>query len=169
MPKPLIAFLLLTSSFAASTQAASFDCTKASITVEKLICENSDLSKNDELMSSLYSISKNILGTSTEATKSQINWLAKRNACHSVQCISEAYSEQIDGIIYRLESNEIDFMAATKIMLSQRDIKLGITGDELEERLEYGSVEWGGCFGKECLGVGMPLNIYPLVCDLKEL
>lgn len=148
--------------------AASYDCNLAKTEVEIKICENSDLSRLDEIMSSLYSLSKSILPNSDEAKKTQIRWLKIRNECNSSQCIAEAYNDHIDEMIYRLESSEIDFMAATKIMLNQRDIKLGISDKELTARLEYGSVEWGGCFGKECRGVGMPLNIHPLICELNE-
>jgi len=83
--------VLVWSALLATTQAASFDCEKASNHVEKLICTDDELSQLDENMAGLYEtalLDKNIASTVKQTQK---QWLKKRNTCSDTACVKIAY------------------------------------------------------------------------------
>jgi len=84
--------LLLTASTAC---AASFDCTKATTKVEKMICANAGLSKLDgELGKAYFKVLKTFHGMPSIRQK-QREWLKKRNKCGEVECLKSRYQERI--------------------------------------------------------------------------
>lgn len=89
----LIYTLLLLSS---PVSAASFDCKKASTQVEKMICGNSTLSSQDNLLAEDYKIK--LQKSSPEAEKSlkadQRAWLRSRNACRDLDCLRASYENR---------------------------------------------------------------------------
>ncbi len=84
--------------------AASFDCKKAASEVEKLICQNPELSRLDDEMTRMY---KRALASAPDKPlrasdgrewlkKEQRGWLRyTRNACTTVTCLKSAYEIQI--------------------------------------------------------------------------
>lgn len=76
--------------------AASFDCKKAASEVEKLICENPELSKLDDDLAQAY---KNALISAADKEalkKNQVWWLKfTRNICQAATCLDEAYKARI--------------------------------------------------------------------------
>jgi|GEM_PF-5006180 uncharacterized protein len=79
-----------------TTQAASFDCSKASTRVEKLICGDADVSKLDNELAKAYQqgieYSEDVLNT----TMTQREWLkAIRDNCQNVDCLKAAYQSRI--------------------------------------------------------------------------
>jgi uncharacterized protein len=86
----LFALLLLPT----ASQSASFDCGKASSRVERLICTNKEISALDDSLSELYSAEverKEIV----DLRASQKKWLANRNACVDVLCVTSHYERRI--------------------------------------------------------------------------
>lgn len=86
----LLALLIL----ASASQSASFDCGKASSRVERLVCTNKDISALDDSLSELYSAEverDEIVGLRA----SQKKWLANRNACADVFCVTSHYERRI--------------------------------------------------------------------------
>jgi caspase domain-containing protein/lysozyme inhibitor LprI len=79
-----------------ATVSPSFDCTKASLLTEQLICTNDALSTLDVRMASLYS-SALARATDKEALKKvQRAWLkTRRDVCPDVACLQRAYQERI--------------------------------------------------------------------------
>ncbi len=77
----------------------SFDCTKASTVIEKLICSNKDLSDADANLAQAY---KNALNSATDKTllkKSQREWLKnERNNCSDVPCLLQSYKNRINQL-----------------------------------------------------------------------
>lgn len=71
--------------------AASFDCNKASTSVESLICSNTDISLADEKMASVYAKAKKI---NPEIVTSQRAWVKQRNVCQDVECLRTAIAER---------------------------------------------------------------------------
>ncbi len=61
--------------------AASFDCGKASTTVEKLICSNDQLSKLDEELAEIYGTAAKEKKGGSEIKNRQREWLESRNNC----------------------------------------------------------------------------------------
>ncbi len=91
-----LAFLSLSS----GTQAASFDCAKASTLVEKSICSDPQLS---ELDSQLMQVYKKALATSQDVTglkSDQRAWLiGVRNKCADATCLSRTYTARLEEIL----------------------------------------------------------------------
>lgn len=91
-------------SISGEAQAASFDCTKAKSTTEKLICETPEISKLDEELSKAYKALSGELTKSSAETlkKSQKSWLRTWPvACHlkksrDVSCVVAQYKGRID-------------------------------------------------------------------------
>lgn len=75
-------------------QAASFDCTKTTTKVEKLICGNPVISKLDDELSAVY---KTVIGKANENEKQELimqqrHWLKHtRNVCETEVCFKHAY------------------------------------------------------------------------------
>lgn len=78
--------------------AASFDCSKARTSVEKLICSDPLLSELDSRMAQEY---RRELQTSLHTgilKDTQRQWLKRRNACSSPECIEAAYRLRIEDL-----------------------------------------------------------------------
>ncbi|WP_414704721.1 lysozyme inhibitor LprI family protein, partial [Pseudomonas iridis] len=103
--------------FSSLAQSASFDCSKASSDVEKKICNTPSLSKLDEQLSEVFKPLKK--QRTFQVLESE--WLENvRNTCESVECLEDAYNEQI-GFLSPLPlpgasaSNEVKILPADKI------------------------------------------------------
>jgi len=95
MKKILLPTLLFSVCISNVSCAASFDCTKAGTSVEKLICNNETISKQDEDLAKTY---KNALDSTTkkdELKKQQIAWLKIRNVCKDETCVTQSYQNRI--------------------------------------------------------------------------
>jgi uncharacterized protein len=81
---------------AAAALGASFDCGKASTSVERMICADPGLASLDERMAATYrSASKRDPGVKT----SQREWLANtRDKCGTTACLSEAYTARLAAL-----------------------------------------------------------------------
>jgi ankyrin repeat protein/uncharacterized protein YecT (DUF1311 family) len=88
----LLAFFSL--GFPCTAPAVSFDCTKASSRVEKLICTDSDLSRLDDALAVEYRAIRRI-GFFDSQVKPQRAWVMKRNACHNKACVQALYESRI--------------------------------------------------------------------------
>jgi uncharacterized protein len=88
--------------------AASFDCTKATTTSEKLICKDPELSKLDEQMAKAYHQMRNNLDKNgkNEILKSQKMWLKYwPTICenNNLECAREVYRQRINE--FAIENN----------------------------------------------------------------
>jgi len=86
------------SALLATTQAASFDCAKASSNIEKLICSNPKLSTLDEELDKSYkgALSNSRLGKTDQIVSAQKQWLKQtRNKCTDELCLNTSYSSRI--------------------------------------------------------------------------
>ena len=76
--------------------AASFDCSKASTSVEKAICRNPALSSLDEQLAQSYKSRLAKDGESSSVKTDQQRWLREqRNKCKDDACLSAAYNERL--------------------------------------------------------------------------
>ena len=83
------------------SHAASFDCQKASTSVEKEICSNPTLGKLDEALAENYKymMASNIGdGARKDLKQTQRAWIAKRNKCADGKCIEAAYRSRVDDV-----------------------------------------------------------------------
>ncbi|QDQ25352.1 DUF1311 domain-containing protein [Chitinimonas arctica] len=76
---------------AINASAASFDCTTAKRTAEKLICTDSNLSKLDEQLHEAY----RKLGSNKQLRTQQRAWLKTRDACLEVTCLTGVYGQRL--------------------------------------------------------------------------
>lgn len=77
--------------------AASFDCAKAGSAAEKLVCSDSELSKADEELSTVYNHALDSSAEKSEFKKEQLNWIrTRRNPCRDKKCLAAAYKERIE-------------------------------------------------------------------------
>ena len=82
-----------------ASHAASFNCAKAKLDVEKLVCNTSQLSNLDDLLAVSF---KKALATSAKPKTlkaEQEAWLTEeRNNCSDVDCIKAAYTTRIAAL-----------------------------------------------------------------------
>jgi uncharacterized protein len=75
--------------------AASFDCAKASTTIERTICTNPSLSAKDAALGKLY-VSALRGSSAAEARSEQRLWVTQsQQTCRSVACLEDAYDERL--------------------------------------------------------------------------
>ena len=96
----MVLVLLLTSLLASpASLAAGFDCTKAHTPVEKLICADPGLSRQDEQISRLYAVRRQAVTESTARQSlqdGQVRWLRQsRNICTDMACLKKAYEARL--------------------------------------------------------------------------
>jgi hypothetical protein len=70
----------------------SFDCTRAKLPVERLICADVDLAIRDRALALIYA---SMPLKTAHLRRYQRLWLSERNACVSIACIRRAYDERI--------------------------------------------------------------------------
>jgi uncharacterized protein len=103
---PFSAFLTLVLSFLATTaNAASFDCKLAQGKVETMICANSDLSKLDGQLDSVYTQIRKMSRDDQAEKAMQRAWLRTRNRCADLSCLQHAYASRIAELRARSASN----------------------------------------------------------------
>lgn len=90
----LLAATLITASVS-EVGAASFDCSRASTSVERLICDDPTLSAADEAMVDAFQALRD---SDPTLASDQIDWLAERDRCETVECLSSAYLARIDQL-----------------------------------------------------------------------
>ena len=91
----LIYSLLLFFGLIMPTQAASFDCAKASAKVEKLICSDVELSKLDEELNEAYKTLQGVKKDTGEFRIDQGKWLSYRDGCDNSNCLILSYKKRI--------------------------------------------------------------------------
>lgn len=78
-----------------SSIRASFDCVKATSSVEKMICSNQMLANEDVRMMSSYKAAMAASPDKAAVKSAQRAWMAQRNACTTLACVSRAYQARI--------------------------------------------------------------------------
>jgi uncharacterized protein len=78
-----------------SAQAASFDCDKASSSVEKAICGDKQLSGMDDQLARLYKAARAGAPNAATLEAEQKSWLFSRDQCSDAACLKKAYADRI--------------------------------------------------------------------------
>ncbi len=109
----LFGFIVLVS----NVQAASFDCGKAETKIEKLICDDIELSKLDEELTASYRSALQDAELAAPIKLGQKQWIMERNTCNDVVCLRNAYKERISKLISitgrtTIDINEIDWIGS---------------------------------------------------------
>ncbi|MEJ7806319.1 MAG: lysozyme inhibitor LprI family protein [Telluria sp.] len=96
MPSLKLVFLSL--AFAAPfASAASFNCAKASSNVEKMVCANPALSRQDDYLNDSYKRAVERLGDKLALREGQRAWLKSGalNDCKTTECVKLAYGTRV--------------------------------------------------------------------------
>ena len=91
---------------AGNVYGAGFDCTKASTTVEHLVCNDAELSKMDDALVSAYTriISQ---ASDREAVKTaQKEWLKRRDACKDAACLKKVYTSRLTVLTSKVSTTK---------------------------------------------------------------
>ena len=78
-----------------TSTSPSFDCRKATTTVEKLICTNPELSKLDVGLAEMY---KEAVSKDRSIRDDQRAWNVEKNKCTNVDCLKSAYEDRISEL-----------------------------------------------------------------------
>lgn len=73
--------------------APSFDCTKAGLPVERMICADATLAQSDQAVAEAYAAGRK--RAPAKATEEQRAWLATRNACRDAACLLRTFDFRI--------------------------------------------------------------------------
>jgi uncharacterized protein YecT (DUF1311 family) len=82
----------------AESDAASFDCGKASSSTERLICGHRELGVRDEMMAKLYAAAQK-RDDDGKLKDGQRQWLVALQACSDAACIAGRYDERIERLL----------------------------------------------------------------------
>jgi uncharacterized protein len=91
-------FVLVWLAQIATVEAASFDCAKANSKIEKLICNDNELSLLDEKLNLAYKAALQDAGKLEATKQAQKKWLQDRNRCADAACIGLAYQNRISAL-----------------------------------------------------------------------
>lgn len=88
--------MLLIIGIATTSQAASFDCAKASTKVEKMICADDELSRLDSELNSNYQRFLRAIDKESAIILKQIqlDWMKVRNECENRECVYASYVDR---------------------------------------------------------------------------
>jgi len=79
----------------ATSNSPSFDCRKATTTVEKLVCNSPDLSKLDVSLAETY---KEAVSKDRSIRDDQRAWNAEKNKCTDADCLKATYEDRISEL-----------------------------------------------------------------------
>lgn len=139
--------LLFTSSFGVS--AASFDCAKAKLKNEKLICSDFQLSSLDEALNMAYRHAYEIAPNKSVLRQSQRDWLGSYevSSCNDAACLKTLFSKRVallnevapteeqtskwNGTYVRYWKGKVDKDTATLSIIGLRTGRLYVSGTSL--------------------------------------
>jgi uncharacterized protein YecT (DUF1311 family) len=95
-PQPVVTSEVKQEPIASSAQdntpfAPSFDCSKASNKIERLICDDRELAKLDVELSKAYQIARDASTDKDQLKKDQISWVKLSRACDDKACVKSAF------------------------------------------------------------------------------
>jgi len=76
----------------------AFDCSKAAVTAEQIICATPELAVLDRFLATLYAMELRRAKNNRQAEEKvdyPSGWIAQRNECEDVNCLRQAYSDQL--------------------------------------------------------------------------
>jgi uncharacterized protein len=105
-----LGFCILVLSATSQARAASFDCKKATIEVEKLICSDKTLSKLDSELAEFYAEHLQIVRPDErqDTKAAQLEWLRQRNRCNKMflphECVRILYDLRLKVLVSWFDS-----------------------------------------------------------------
>jgi uncharacterized protein len=144
---------MIAAALALAVSAPSFDCAKASATVEKMICSDERLARADQAVSLLY---RSIPKKAARAAREQREWLADRDRCKNSGCLLDAYEARIWNLLAQSDLDR-EYMRGLDGTLSV--LPLGNSWYAFSAYGEWvGSVERGEMHTADAVGVFKLVN-----------
>lgn len=94
------------------SQAASFDCARASTAVQRTICANPGLSRLDEELAAAFATLLGNVANPAALRERQREWLKERDACPDDACLERLYTRRVAGLRAGTQSIEATRAAA---------------------------------------------------------
>lgn len=131
---------------ASPSMAASFNCAKASTEIEKMICEDQNLSIADEKLAKIYSqlVNSSSKSEAKKLKEEQMNWLTQRNnqlldECLDAECAVNVYKKRITELESKFPSKSMSLTQKDRILLpphfncarARSNVEKMICGDKL--------------------------------------
>ncbi|OGP53233.1 MAG: hypothetical protein A2Y65_09155 [Deltaproteobacteria bacterium RBG_13_52_11] len=125
-------------SFSITSHSAGFDCSKAGTRVEKLICQDTELSELDSRMSDAYEQALMHTNEPSQLKEQQRRWLRDtRDRCSDPSCLKSAYTQRIGQLSAKSTWMTTDALLANRKFkkIASRDItetrvtSLAVTSD----------------------------------------
>jgi uncharacterized protein len=149
-------FVVLPLCLPGNVQAASFDCAKASTKVEKIICDNPEISMLDDELSASYKTALQDDKQADSIKHAQKQWMKERNGCADADCVQRAYEARLQGIASPTATSTPLSMTKTKSLAipdkpglfkldqSMNDKVCGTLGQIInEDIIKYGTPRFG--------------------------
>lgn len=115
----------------ASAGATSFDCKKASTSIEKRICADPELSRLDEQLTTLYQKSLDTSENKIVIRRKQHEWLTgKRDTCRDEQCVKAAYTariQELKTILFGQKGKGLYRCGITRSLIDNQNIGLNFS------------------------------------------
>jgi uncharacterized protein len=123
--------------------AASFNCSKASTEVERLICNDAALSKLDEELDRQYSEALKNKWSEKLIPYYQKLWLKERNLCKDATCLHDSYLQRIAELKehYKLVMSKDAKLCNAMLGLYNEDMK-SIGRIKYEEHEIFSNIKW---------------------------
>jgi uncharacterized protein YecT (DUF1311 family) len=126
-----------------AAHAASFDCSKASTEVERMICGDAALSKLDEELARKYKEALKNVWSEKLIPHYQKLWMKGRNLCKSVSCLNDSYFQRIAELNehYKLVMSKDTKLCDSILDLYNEDMK-SIGRIKYEKHEIFSNIEW---------------------------
>lgn len=108
--KNLFFYTILLTMISLNVHSTSFNCAKATTSIEKMICSNTQLSDLDELLVVSYKKAMSRTEDKKQLKSEQQQWLkSTRNACQDVECLKDAYAMRITELNEKVATHKQTF------------------------------------------------------------
>lgn len=112
-----------------AARAASFDCSRATTRIEKMICSDAELSKLDEALGAVYSEALKKAPDAAALKQRQFEWLKEQNRCKDSVCLKKLYKQRVSD----LKTFPPDFTAVLPPDITEFDIDCGNAWTSVEK------------------------------------
>jgi uncharacterized protein len=125
-------------------QAASFDCTKASTRVERLICADAELSRLDSELGRVYADARRSRENPERLLTQQRVWLEQRDRCRTSDCLADLYRQRIAALDRKVGEVSIEAaMGESRTDRSDELVRITQRGPQFEIEAAYPRLEDG--------------------------
>ena len=108
--KNIFLYTILLMMISLNVHSASFDCAKATTSIEKMICLNAQLYDLDELLVVSYKKAMSRTEDKKLLKSEQQQWLkSTRNVCQDVECLKDAYAVRITELNEKVATHKQTF------------------------------------------------------------